>query len=75
MRLLLVAMPKLLQIFPGSRFKPLETELWVFRDAHFSVLRKQISPSKVVNSLRSTAISMVKEFHSIYRLILRFSSI
>lgn len=52
MRLLLVAIPNLLQIFPCSRFKPLETELWVFRVAHFKVLSKQISPSKVVNSLR-----------------------
>lgn len=74
MRLLLDAMPKLLQIFPCPRFKSSETELWVFRDAHFKVLSKQICPSKVGDALRSAAISMVKELFSIYRLISRPSS-
>lgn len=57
---LLDAIPKLLQIFPCDRFKPSEIELLVFRDAHFKVLSKLISPSKVVNSLRSTAVSVVE---------------
>lgn len=47
MRLLLDAIQKLIQIFPRSRFKPSKTELWVFTDAHFKVLNKQICPSKV----------------------------
>jgi len=74
-RLLLDAIPKLLQIFPCSRFKPSETELWVFRDAHFKVLNQRLCPSKAANFLRSAAVSMVKESYSIYRLIARFSLI